>query len=187
MGRPGGRGERLQGVLDELGRQLADARVPEGQVDDRVRPAPDVDDGRRDRLVHRDAGIAEAADARPVTERLGDRRPEDQRDVLDGVVLVDLQVAARRHLQVEQAVMRERGQQVVVEADAGRDRRPPAAIQVEPDGDVGLARLARDRHRTAVTVADVVRTQGGGHGGPISRAAASSRSSSSGERTVSRR
>ena len=122
--RPGGPRERLQRVLDELGRELADPGIAERQVDDRVGPAADVDDGRGDGLVHRHGRVAEAADARPVAERLGERRAQDERDVLDRVVLVDLEVAAGRHVEVEQAVVGERGEQVVVEADAGRDRAP---------------------------------------------------------------
>ena len=68
-----GPGERLEGVLDELERQPADALAAERQVDDRVRAAADVDDGRGDRFVHRHGAVAEAADAGPIAERLGER------------------------------------------------------------------------------------------------------------------
>ena len=51
--RAGGPGERLERVLDELERQRPDPLAAERQVDDRVRPAADVDDRRGQRLVHR--------------------------------------------------------------------------------------------------------------------------------------
>ena len=41
-GRPG---ERLEGVLDELERKLADPLAVERQIDDGVRPPADIDDG----------------------------------------------------------------------------------------------------------------------------------------------
>ena len=47
--------------------------------------------------------------------------PEHERDVLDGVVLVHLEVAGRPDLEVEQAVVGERAQEVVVEPDARGD------------------------------------------------------------------
>ena len=53
-----------------------------------------------------------------VAERLGERGPEHERDVLDRVVLVDLEVAVGLDREVEQAVVGERAEQVVVEADA---------------------------------------------------------------------
>ena len=80
----------------------------ERQVDDGVRAPADVDDGRGERLVHRDGAVAEAADAGAVAERLGERRAEDERDVLDRVVLVDVEVAGGADLEVEQAVVGER-------------------------------------------------------------------------------
>ena len=61
-------------------------------------------------------------DPGPVAERLGEGGAEDEGDVLDGVVLVDLEVAVGVDREVEQAVMGERAEEVVVEADAGVDR-----------------------------------------------------------------
>ena len=51
-------------------------------------------------------------------------------DVFDGVMLIDLEVAAREQLQIESGVEGEQRQQVVEEADPGVDgscvRIPPA-------------------------------------------------------------
>jgi hypothetical protein len=63
-------------------------------VDD-VGAAGHVDHGLDERLVERHGRVAEARDAGLVAERLGDRLAEDDRDVLDGVVGVDVDVAAR--------------------------------------------------------------------------------------------
>ena len=45
-------GERAEGMLDELGRERAHALAAERQVDDRVRPARQVERAARQRLVH---------------------------------------------------------------------------------------------------------------------------------------
>ena len=60
-----------------------------------VRPAGQVDGGLHERLVERDQRVAEPADAGLVAERLAQRLAERERGVLDGVVGVDLEVAAR--------------------------------------------------------------------------------------------
>ena len=113
-------------MLDHLGRELADAIGPEGQVDDRVGPAREVQCALGERFVHGHARSSEAGDAGPIAERVGDGATERQRHVLDGVVVVDLEVASGVDLDVDERVMRQRGQQVVVEAHAGGDggRRP---------------------------------------------------------------
>jgi hypothetical protein len=62
-----------------------------------------VDGGVRQRLVHRDEGVAEPEDAALVAERLPHACQHD-RGVLDGVVALDLDVAPGVHGQVEAGV-----------------------------------------------------------------------------------
>ena len=62
-----------------------------------VRAAGHVDGGVREGLVHRDPGVAEAADALLVAQRLPHRLAEHDRDVLDRVVGVDVDVAGGAH------------------------------------------------------------------------------------------
>ena len=143
-------------MLDQLERQRPDPFATERQVDDRVRPAPDIDDGRGERLVHRHARLTESMDAGAVAQRLGERDTEHERDVLDGVVLVDLEVAIGRDRQVEQAVVAERPQEVVVEADPRRDRGVAGAVEAERDGHVRLAGGPRDRDAPALSGPDRV-------------------------------
>ena len=73
-----------------------------------------------------------------------------------GVVLVDPEVALGAHGQVEQPVMRERTEQVVVEADAGVDRGVARAVDAERDRDLGLVRRPGERDPAAV----LARTEG---------------------------
>ena len=86
----------------------------------------------RERLVERRRGVAEAADAGAVAERAVERLAERDAGVLDGVVLVDLEVAVDLQVEVHAGVERERVEHVVEEADAGRDRGAAGAVDHEP-------------------------------------------------------
>ncbi len=73
-----------------------------------------------------------------VAERLRQGQAQRQRAVLDRMVAVDMQIAARLHGQVEQAVDGDVGEHMVEEAHAGRDLVRAAAIQAQPHKDIGL-------------------------------------------------
>ncbi len=85
-----------------------------------VGAARQVDGDAGERLVDRDLRVTEPLDAGAVAPRLGERLPERDADVLDGVVLVDLQVAVGVDGQVEPAVPAELVEHVVEERHAGR-------------------------------------------------------------------
>ena len=79
-----------------------------------------------------------------VAERLAQRLAEHDRGVLDRVVGVDVGVALGLDGEVDQRVPRERGQHVVVEADAGGDVGAAGAVEVDLDEDLRLLGLALD-------------------------------------------
>ena len=160
---PAVRANDFEGVLDELERQAADPLAAERQVDDGVRPAADVDDGRGEGLVHRHGAVAEPGDPGTIAERLGEGGTEHERDVLDRVVLVDLEVAVGVDGEVEQAVVGERAEEVVVEADPGVDPGVARAIEAERDRDLGLGGRPGDRHAAALARADLDGTERGRH------------------------
>ena len=124
---------------------LADARLAEAAAPDEMRPPRDVERDAGQRLVHRDIGVAIARDAAPVAERLRDRLPERDAAVLGGVVRVDVQVADRCQLDIDERMPRQLFEHVVEEADAGGDIIDAGAV--EPDGDVEprLVGVAADR------------------------------------------
>src|SRR5439155_1398731 len=98
---------------------------------------------------------------------------QDERHGLDGVVVVDLEVAAGPDRQVEQAVVGERAEEMIVEADAGRDVGVAGPVEIDGHGHVGLAGRPRHRRPPALARANVDRAEGGRHGAAfsISRAA----------------
>jgi hypothetical protein len=79
-------------------------------------------------------------------ERLRHRLAERDAEILDGVMLIDVEIAARVDRQVERAVAREQLQHVVEKADAGPHLIPALAVQAERQRDL---RLGRRRSITA--------------------------------------
>ena len=106
-------------LADELGVEAADLRRREVDLPDQEGPAGEVERGADQRVVHREVAGAVAADAALVAERLRERAAERDADVLDGVVVVDVQVAGGADLEVEERVAGELVEHVVEEADAG--------------------------------------------------------------------
>ena len=125
-------------------REAADAVAGERERDLRVRALDEVDRREAARLVHRDRGRAVADESFPSGEGGLECVAERGHHVLDRVVLVHLDVAAREELEVELPVEGEEREQVVEEADAGVDARAAAAVEAERDAQRGLGRRADD-------------------------------------------
>ena len=87
--------EALEELVHQVDVELADARAHELDVEFEPRPARQVDDHARQRLVERHVGVPVAAHALLVADRLRERLAERDADVLHGVVRVDVQVALR--------------------------------------------------------------------------------------------
>ena len=98
----------------------------------------------RQRLVHGKVERGVAGDAAPLAERLGDGLAERNAGVLDGVVVVDVQVALGLDRHVDQRVARKLLQHMVEEADAGGDIEAAGAVDIDGDRDRGLLGLAAD-------------------------------------------
>jgi hypothetical protein len=109
-----------------------------------VWPAADVDDDRRQRLVHRNTPVGEPLDTAFLAQRLRKRLSEADRHVLNGVVIVDIQVAVTPNRQVEQTVCGKRPEHVIEKADTGVDGRLAVAVERECHLDLGLGGLAAD-------------------------------------------
>lgn len=74
----------------------------------------------------------------------GERLSESDADILDGVVLIDLEIAVGLDVEVDEAVTGKEGEHVVEEADACVDLRGPGAVQIEAEFDRGFGGLAAD-------------------------------------------
>ena len=133
------RGEAAEELLEQLGVDLADLVAREAHVPGQERPAGDVDRRFHKRLVHRHQRLPVAPDAALVADGACERLPQRDAGILRGVVEIDMQVALRLDLEVEQGVPSECGQHVVEEADAGGNPGAPGAIETQRQGDRRLA------------------------------------------------
>ena len=89
-----------------------------------------------------DIGVAH--DAAQVAQSLAQGLSERDADILDGVMLVDMQIAFGCDLDIHQRMARQLVEHVVEKADAGRNLARAGSLDRELDGNVGFFRLARD-------------------------------------------
>src|SRR5438105_10456675 len=136
--------EALKEFVHEVDVERADQRPREGNVEFKPRTPGEIDDDARQRFVERNVCMSEAADAFLVTERLLDRLPERDADVLDRVMRIDVQIALCANVEIDQAVAGDLVEHVIEERHAGFDRGLAAAVQVDVDGYGGFRRFAFD-------------------------------------------
>ena len=136
--------EALEPVLDQLGVPLAEARHADLHLPHQPGTAGNVERDAGQRLIHRRVRLTVARDAALVGQRLGDRFTHGNAGILGGVMLVDMQIADRLHLKVDEGMPRELLQHMVEEADARGHRIDAGAIEIHPNLDVGLARFPPD-------------------------------------------
>jgi hypothetical protein len=135
--------QRTEEVRHQLGRHIAHALALELALEHEVRAAAEIQRSAGQRLVHRQ-GEAVAADAALVAQRLAQRLAQGQPGVLDGVVLVDVQVTLGLDVQREAAVLADLFQHVVEERQAGGDARIARTVQVQFNADLRFFGVALD-------------------------------------------
>ena len=134
----GGLGESLEPFLEQFRVHLAEFRFRKADLPDQIGPVRAIQRDPGQRLVHRDQRIAIAADALAVAERAVDRLADRDAGILRGVVVVDMEVADRLQLQIDQRMARQLLHHVIEEADAGIDPVFARPVQVERHVDPGL-------------------------------------------------
>src|SRR5437879_843212 len=115
-------------LRDKLGGKVAEFRRRGLQIVCEESAPADIDRAVDERLVHRNGDVADARDARSVAKRLRERLAERNADILDGVVVVDMEIAVRLYREIEQSVPGDVRQHMIEEPDPGRD--PACAVTV---------------------------------------------------------
>ena len=93
--------------------------------------------------------VAGAVDALAVAERFERSLAERDSDILDGVVLVDVEVTGGAERQVEATVPGKQLQHVIEKPDPGADVVSPAAIKHQPSAYMRFSRTAIECRRAA--------------------------------------
>ena len=111
--------EALEELVHEVDVERPDQRARERHVEFEARPSGEIDHHARQRLVERHVGVTVAANADLVAERLLQRLPERDADVLDRVVRVDVEITLRADGEVDHPVAPDLVEHVVEERHAG--------------------------------------------------------------------
>src|SRR5439155_27141316 len=141
-------GEALEEFVHQIDVKRSDQRARERHMPLEPGPPREIDDDARERFVERNVGVAIAPNARLVAKCLLDRSAERDADILDRVMRVDVQVAVRANVEIDQAVAPDLIEHVIEKRHAGGERRMSAAVQVDVDGDRRLGGLALDVDNT---------------------------------------
>jgi len=137
-------GKGLEPLAHEFGVELPDLLDLERRAEHEERPARDIDGDSRQCFVHGQVDVGVARDAALVGQGLGEGLAERDAGILRGVVLIDVQVARDRDVDVEQGMAGQQFEHMVKEADARRDGSPTGSVEVHRDVDVGFRRAAVD-------------------------------------------
>ena len=120
-----------------------------------VRPVAEIDHAPREAFIHRHIRLAgeRVARVKPgavtphalfVAQRLDERLAQRDAAILDGVVVVHLDVTVATQVQVHRRVLCEQCQHVIEERDAGVDFRFASAVDVQAEPNLRLAGVAFD-------------------------------------------
>ena len=144
-------GNRAQEFFDELKRKRRPDRghIGGGVVSQKWPPAQ-IHDRANERLVHRHIEKSVAADPGLVAKGFGDRLPKQNAGVLDRVVIINLDVALRRQLEIEQTMLGEESEHVVEERNPCGDFGNSRSVEIPGETDFGFGSFAfecgRARH-----------------------------------------
>ena len=134
--------------LEEFAHQIdveaPDRRAGEIDAEHEARTPGKVNDDARQRLVERHVGVAVASQPFLVAERRGQRLPQRNTDVFDGVMRVDVQVALGLDLEVELPVTRHLLEHVIEEGNAACETALAAAVEIETDAHLGFEGVSAD-------------------------------------------
>jgi len=136
--------EGVEPLLEELSVHVAEPRGGDVDLPHEIGALGDIDRDLRQRLVHGDERLAEAADAREIAERFRHRLAQHDPRVFGRVVQIDVQVALGAELHVDERMLGEALQHVVEKADTRRDVERARAVEIDGGRNVRLARLALD-------------------------------------------
>lgn len=128
----------------QLGFQAADAARTHPEPRFGTGAAAEIHCRKRERFIHGHQEKAGADEAAPGGEGPIPSLAQHEPAVLDGVVLIYMEVAGAGQIEAEAPVQRHGLEHVIEEADSGAGARPAGAIGLEAHTDGGLSRAARD-------------------------------------------
>jgi hypothetical protein len=122
--------------------QIPHARGANFGIDDRDRAATEIDGRQSESFVHGHDKVTSTQNALAISQSTIENFTQRNANILDGVVLIHIQITHRRELQIESAVPREELQHVVKETNSRRNLILSAAFNRERNPNLGFRGLA---------------------------------------------
>lgn len=131
-------------VLDQLGVPFAKPRHRQRDFPHKIGPPRNIERATRQRLVHWRISRTIARNPALIVQCLQHRLANRDSGVFGGVMLVDMQVADRFHLQIDQRVPRQLFEHMVEKTDAGRHLIYAGTVKIDFDINRRFVGLAAD-------------------------------------------
>lgn len=142
------RRETVEPMLDELGVPFAETRHAKRHFPHKIRPPRNIECTTGQSLVHWRVSRTITRNPALIAQSLQNRLANRDSGVFGGVMLVDMQVANRLDLQVNQRMPRQLLKHMVEKPDAGRNFINTGAVEINLDVNRRFIRLAADRPGT---------------------------------------
>src|SRR5580700_489739 len=132
----------LEEIAHQFHLQISHERRPNLGIHRRRRTSSEVHRRQTEGFVHRHHEITGAQNAAAISQGAVERLAQSNSYVFHRVVLVHIQVANGRQLEIECAVPRKQLQHVIQKANSSRDLVPPASFYRERNPNLGLRSFA---------------------------------------------
>jgi hypothetical protein len=134
--------ETAEEIFREFRLQIADETSFHSVFVDQGGASAEIDGYDGESFVHGKHEVSGAIDAFAITEGLREELADDDADIFNRVVLVDIEIAFGGEFEIEAAMLCEKLEHVVEEADAGRDLVGAFAFEAKFAADLGFFRVA---------------------------------------------
>src|SRR4051794_34542447 len=136
--------ESFEEIFHQFGLKITDFADLHTILVDQLRAAAQINGCNGQGLVHRQHEISRAIDSNLISESLCEGLSENDAAILDGMMLIDIEVSLRPKAKVERSVLCEKLQHVIEEVDAGEDFVLPFPFDDKMGGDLRLLCFAVD-------------------------------------------
>mmetsp|Transcript_24127 Transcript_24127/g.44831 ORF Transcript_24127/g.44831 Transcript_24127/m.44831 type:complete len:240 (+) Transcript_24127:3184-3903(+) len=132
----------LKKLADQFGVKAADLLRRQVHIPHQKRPPRQVERRAHQRVIHRQEARPVARNPTLVAHCLGQCLTNGDAHILDGVVIVDMQITRTPHGHIDQRMARQLVQHMIKESDACLIVIGPCTIQVQVDRDIRLGGFA---------------------------------------------
>ena len=130
--------------FDKFGIKVADFGGWKRNIPDEVRSSREIDSDLGQCFVHGKGHVSVSIEAFFIAQGTVNGLAQADSDIFGGVVAVDMNIAIAVNMEVDEAVLGEKGQHVIQKAEAGCDVGFARAIEIDGEFDFGFGCVALD-------------------------------------------